>query len=119
MVVERVPGFPKEQLLQVDFFELEDHKFDLILEQTFFCALNPSLRLKYVKHMAELLKPNGKLVGVLFTDPLNAIKPPFGATKEEYTSLFEPFFKFKTFEICTNSIKPREGRELFIDFIKK
>ena len=33
--LERVPNFPKNQLLQVDFFELEGHKFDLILEQTF------------------------------------------------------------------------------------
>ena len=63
-------------------------------------------------------KSNGKLVGVLFTDPLNATKPPFGATKEEYNALFEPYFKFKTFEVCNNSIKPREGRELFIDLIK-
>ena len=117
-IQERLPDFPEEHLILGNFFE---HKcrYDLILEQTFFCALNPSLREKYVKHMAELLKPNGKLVGVLFTDPLNAIKPPFGATKEEYTKLFEPYFNFRTFETCINSIKPREGRELFIDFIKK
>lgn len=117
-IQERLPEFPTEHLIQGDFFE---HKgtYDLIIEQTFFCALNRSLRSNYVKHIAELLKSNGKLVGVLFTDPLNATKPPFGATKEEYTALFEPYFKFKTFEVCNNSIKPREGRELFIDLIKK
>jgi SAM-dependent methyltransferase len=117
-IQERLPHFPERNLILGDFFE---HKgqYDLIIEQTFFCALNPSLRAKYVNHMAELLKPNGKLVGVLYTDPVNAVKPPFGATKEEYTHLFESKFNFKAFDVCTNSIKPREGRELFIDFIKK
>jgi thiopurine S-methyltransferase len=110
--------FPKSNLILGDFFE-HHSKYDLIIEQTFLCALDPSLSSNYVKHIAELLKPNGKLVGVLFTDPLNATKPPFGAKKEEYTALFEPYFKFKTFEVCNNSIKPREGRELFIQLIKK
>ena len=114
----RLPDFPENHLILGDFFK---HKgqYDLIIEQTFFCALNPALRAKYVNHMAELLKPGGKLVGVVYTDPINALKPPFGATKEEYNQLFESQFTFKTFEVCNNSIKPREGRELFIDFIKK
>ncbi|MGZ4034114.1 MAG: methyltransferase [Bacteroidia bacterium] len=117
-IQQRLPDFPEKNLILGDFFS---HKgsYDLIIEQTFFCALKPSLRSQYVDHMAELLKPNGKLAGVLFTDPINALKPPFGATKEEYTHLFESKFKFKTFEICKNSIKPREGRELFIELIKK
>ena len=35
------PGFPQEQLILEDFF---DHRgqYDLIIEQTFFCALLPS-----------------------------------------------------------------------------
>ncbi len=42
---ERVPDFPEHQLLHQNFF---DHKgqYDLIIEQTFFCALDPSLRVK-------------------------------------------------------------------------
>ncbi len=48
-----------------DFFK---HKgeYELVLEQTFFCAINPSLRKNYVAKMKELLLLNGKLVGVLF-----------------------------------------------------
>lgn len=42
---ERVPDFPKEQLLATDFFALEG-PFDLVIEQTFFCALHPELRKK-------------------------------------------------------------------------
>lgn len=51
--------------LNIDFFVL-DGTFDLIIEQTFFCAIDPVFRSKYVDKMSTLLKPDGKLVGVLF-----------------------------------------------------
>lgn len=114
----RVPEFPENNLIHADFFQ-HQNQYDIILEQTFFCALDPSLRNAYVKKMAELLKPNGKLVGLLFTAPLNAVTPPFGATKEEYINYFGESFNFNVFENCYNSIKPRAGRELFINFQKK
>lgn len=117
-IKKRLPEFPAEQLILADFFTHQG-AYDLILEQTFFCALDPSLRAEYVKQMHHLLKPNGKLVGVVFTDPINASTPPFGAPKEEYSKLFSKMFDFKVFESCANSIKPRASRELFIHFIKK
>jgi len=113
----RVPDFPSDQLLHKDFFQLE-MKFDLILEQTFFCALNPSLRKNYAAKMHELLKPGGKLAGLLFNDTLNTDKPPFGGNKEEYISYFRPLFRIIHFEECYNSIAPRAGRELFIELEK-
>ncbi len=117
-IQKRLPDFPKEKLIMGDFF---DHKiqYDLILEQTFFCALHPSLRISYAEQMHKLLKPSGKLVGVLFTAPLNTETPPFAASIEEYIAFFTPKFNFKVLESCYNSIKPRAGRELFINFEKK
>lgn len=112
---ERLPDFPKDHLLQVDFFELNGHKFDLILEQTFFCAINPSLRANYFNKMKELLNPKGKLVGVLFNDVLNTDKPPYGGNQLQYYSYFKNLFKIKTFEKCYQSIPARAGRELFIN----
>lgn len=109
----RVPGFPAEQLICGDFFGLSG-SFDLILEQTFFCALNPALRQEYATKMARLLKPGGKLVGVLFNDKLNDDQPPFGGTPEEYEKYFRAGFRFDTWESCTNSIAPRAGREWFM-----
>ncbi|MDP1744486.1 MAG: methyltransferase [Bacteroidota bacterium] len=117
-IQKRLPDFPKENLIFGDFFD-HNKQYDLILEQTFFCALDPSLREKYVEQMHKLLKPAGKLVGVVFTAPLNTEMPPFAATKEEYLALFSPKFNLKVFDTCYNSIKPREGRELFIDLEKK
>jgi methyl halide transferase len=97
-----------------DFF---DHKntYDLILEQTFFCALHPSLRHRYVAHTRKLLKPGGSLVGVLFNRFFSGMEPPFGGSAEEYEALFKPHFHFHTFEPCYNSARPRAGNELFIN----
>ena len=115
---QRVSSFPKEHLIQGNFFEL-NQTFDLIIEQTFYCALNPELRNNYVKHMNLLLKPKGKIVGLLFQFPLTEKGPPFGGSKQEYLNRFSNFFHIKTLETAYNSIKPRKGSELFIIFEKK
>jgi len=114
----RVPHFPKEHLIHSDFFQLED-TFDLILEQTFFCAIDPSLRRQYVLKSNQLLAENGKLVGLLFNIPLNTENPPYGGHKDEYTDLFDPFFTIEIMETSYNSISKRAGNELFIKLIKK
>jgi len=110
---QRVPGWPEDQLLHKDFFD-HDQPYDLIIEQTFFCALNPKLRTAYVKKMKELLKPNGKLVGLLFNIPLNTDKPPFGGHLADYRSLFTPDFNILKMEKAYNSAPPRAGNELWI-----
>ncbi|SHJ37502.1 methyltransferase domain-containing protein [Aquimarina spongiae] len=119
---QRVPQFPKSNLLLDDFFTLEG-KFDLILEQTFFCSFIPTddNRMAYVKQMANLLKPEGKLVGLWFDFPLTGDmeKRPFGGDKDLYLSYFNSHFKAKTFEKSYNSIPERQGNELFGIFIKK
>lgn len=115
---KRVPDFPENQLLLKDFFTLDD-TFDLIIEQTFFCALNPDLRSQYVNKMSELIKPKGKLAGLLFDFPLSNDGPPFGGSKEEYISRFSDDFHLNTLEKSYNSIKPRADKELFFIFEKK
>lgn len=68
--------------------------------------------------MHELLRPNGKLVGLLFNIPLNDDKPPFGGNKDEYVSLFEEKFKIETMETAYNSIPQRVDNELFFKLKK-
>jgi thiopurine S-methyltransferase len=117
---KRVPGFPKDHLICDDFFTLEEKGFDLILEQTFFCAIHPSLRNAYAKKMSELLAPGGRLVGLLFNDPkLNFDNPPFRGDAEMYRAIFNPYFALNKLEAAYNSIKPRAGRELFVNFQRK
>lgn len=115
----RVPDFPQNQLLHIDFFDIRD-QFDLIIEQTFLCALSPNLRLKYTQQMNSLLKPNGKLVGLLFNQKFGKEgNPPYGGNLEEYQALFAPYFKIDILEPSYNSVKPRMGSEFFIHLTKK
>ncbi|MEQ9168283.1 MAG: SAM-dependent methyltransferase, partial [Fulvivirga sp.] len=112
-----LPGFPSDRIIYGDFFELED-SYDLIIEQTFFCALHPSQRHAYAIKTNELLKVGGKLVGLLFNDSLNNDRPPFGGFKEDYIKIFRPYFELTVIEESYNSIPPRQGRELFINLRK-
>lgn len=113
---ERYPNFPAEHLVGADFFALSpaQYQFDWVLEQTFFCAINPAHRDEYVAQMAALLKPNGKLVGLLFDKDFGREEPPFGGTKAEYQQRFAPYFDIETMEISYNSHPARQGSELFI-----
>ena len=116
--IKRNPSFPKDKLIQENFFEY-NQKFDLIIEQTFFCSLSPEFRSNYVEKMASLLNDNGKLIGLLFDFPLTEEGPPYGGSLSEYMNSFSKEFNTITLERCYNSIKPRDGRELFIIFEKK
>ncbi|NNK83272.1 MAG: SAM-dependent methyltransferase [Flavobacteriaceae bacterium] len=115
---KRVSSFPLKKLVELDFFKIEG-EFDLIIEQTFFCALHPSLRRNYVFQTHSLLKPNGKLAGLLFNFPLTHEGPPFGGSKKEYEKLFKPYYNINILEEAHNSIKSRQNRELFFIFEKK
>ncbi len=44
--------------------------------------------------------------------------PPFGGNANEYRDIFKPYFEIKNLKRCYNSIKPRQGTELFIEFVK-
>ena len=105
------------RIIQGDFFE---HKgsYDLILEQTFFCALPPQMRQKYVWKMHQLLSKNGKIAGLLFNRSFE-VSPPFGGSKTEYEQLFSEAFHFKILETSYNSVTPRAQSELFFVFEKK
>ena len=113
-----IPEIPASQLISGDFFDLENQNFDLILEQTFFCALNPELRKNYVQKMLQLLKPGGRLAGLLFDFPLSLNGPPFGGSSKEYEELFSPTFTINVLERAFNSIPPRKDKELFFIFEK-
>lgn len=104
------------QIILGDFFEHQG-KYDLIIEQTFFCALPPFMRQKYVWKMHQLLADDGILAGLLFNRTFES-GPPFGGSKEEYKILFAGTFDFLKMEVSKNSIAPRANSELFIELKK-
>lgn len=107
---------PNINIILGDFF---DHKgkYDLIIEQTFFCALPPFLRQKYVWKMHQLLTEEGILVGLLFNRTFE-VSPPFGGSQTEYELLFKKAFDFIKLEMAKNSAEPRKDSELYFEFRK-
>lgn len=124
---QQLPDLKESQLVVGDFFDLKG-TFDLIIEQTFFCAIDPSLRPKYAQKCFELLDSveernsdnigKGSIYGVLFNQNFPFPGPPFGGTSEEYRLYFEPYFDIVTMDECKNSIKPRVGTELWVHLKK-
>lgn len=104
------------KIIQGDFFE---HKgqYDLIIEQTFFCALPPSMRQRYANKMYSLLNNNGILSGLLFDREFEN-GPPFGGSRSAYENLFKAAFSFNQIESCRESVEKRAGSELFIELAK-
>ena len=80
---------PNIKIVLGDFFAHKG-KYDLIIEQTFFCALPPTMRQKFVWKMHQLLADEGKLAGLLFNrafEPENANDETlWGKYRAEYPS---------------------------------
>ena len=108
---------PFVKMIHGDFFQHQGN-YDVILEQTFFCALPIQLRVTYVQKMYELLNEKGTLAGLLFNRTFENPGPPFGGNILEYKSLFRGLFTIKTMETAYNSIPERANTEVFF-IIKK
>jgi hypothetical protein len=104
------------QVVLGDFFKHEG-EYDLIIEQTFFCALPPTMRQKYVWKMHQLLADEGILAGLLFNRTFE-VGPPFGGSKQEYEMLFNNAFDFIKMDVAQDSVVPRANSELFIELQK-
>jgi len=109
---------PNIRIILGDFFTLKG-EYDLILEQTFFCALDPEMRKDYVEAMKSLLRTGGKIAGVLFNIHFEREGPPFGGSAAEYRALFESEIEHKILEPCYNSFPKRADSELFVILVKK
>jgi len=108
------------EILHGDFFTCDfADPFDLVREQTFFCALDRRLRPVYVERMSAILKQGGLLAGVLFKTEFQKEGPPFGGSPDEYKQLFSKKFEIAILEDCYNSHPKRQDNELFISLINK
>ena len=110
---QRLPTFPKSHCHVGDFFE---HKgqYDMIVEQTFFCAIDPSLREQYVLAIDNILTEEGQWAAMLFNTHFDGDGPPFGGSIDEYIDLFKGVFKEIVIDEEPASIEPRKGREVFV-----
>jgi methyl halide transferase len=115
---KQFPLFPADQVIVEDFFNMNE-RFDLILEHTFFCSLQPLRRREWARQCFQLLRQGGKIAGLLFNHEFGHEGPPYGGTETEYRELLSLDFDVEFLELCTKSIKPRAKRELFFVASKK
>lgn len=107
--------------LQQDIFMLPHEwngTFDVIIEHTCFCAIDPRRRKEMVKLWRRLLHEEGQLMGVFFA-MLKRAGPPYGSSEWEIRELLKDSFQFLFWGRWRKSISRREGRELFILAKKK
>ncbi|CAN0231737.1 unnamed protein product [Ectocarpus sp. 4 AP-2014] len=76
-----------------DFFKFspeQEGKFDVILDYTFLCALDPAARDDWADHMVSLLSPEGELVTIIFPIVEKEGGPPFAVSESIVSDLLEP-----------------------------
>ena len=101
------------RVLHQDFFSLDDTHagiYDLVLEQTFFCAISPRQRQDYVLNVSRILKPGGMLVG-LFYHTNEQGGPPYNTTREDIERHFSKNFKIQELDKTSLSAEQRKGKE--------
>ena len=111
-------------VLREDFFDLPDElhdQFDYVLEYTCFCAISPERRFEYDRVIWQLLKPEGKLLGLFFPLDKNVDEggPPWGVNISELHALFGLHWNLESEEMPKDSIEPRADREIMMIWKKK
>ena len=102
-------------LLQADIFQLPNElngRFDLILEYTLFCAIDPRRRVDYADVVARLLKPGGQFVALAFPIITRTGGPPFAVFPNQIIALLsERGFELRQREMPPDSAPGRHGKE--------
>ena len=104
-----------------DFFHLPAdlrNSFDWLVEHTCFCAIEPFQRPDYVLAAAAALRTGGKIFGIFYLHPDVESGPPFAASQEEISDLFDQDFILVEEWVPSESFPGRENREL-VRFMQK
>jgi methyl halide transferase len=88
--------------------------FDLVVEHTCFCAIDPGHRNDWAAMVARLLHPTGVLCALFYTHG-RAGGPPFGATHDDVRAVLENAgLTIGHAEVPTDSISRRTGDEWLV-----
>ena len=111
----------KCKVLHMDFFGIDSaHNgiYDLLIEQTFFCAISPERRPSYVSTVARVLKQGGMLAG-LFYHTGEEGGPPFNTTREDILKHFSGSFEIQQLSKSEDSAEQRKNKEWLVILVKK
>ena len=105
---------------QLDLFALPatGERWDLIVEHTCFCAIDPARRDEYVEVVAGALVPRGELLALFYAHGRPG-GPPFTVDDEEIRRRFEPRFEIGLYETPSDSIVRRAGNERLVQMVVK
>lgn len=108
-------------VVELDLFAALDAglgQFDLAVEHTCFCAIDPARRDEYVAVLAGLVRPGGLLLGVFYAHDRPG-GPPFTTTEAEVRARLEAAFDVVGVSVPGDSIERRRGHELFIEAVRR
>jgi len=106
--------------LEADLFDLPaelDGTFDIVWEQTCFCAIDPARRGEYVEVIARLLAPGGAWMGVVW-EVGRPGGPPWSLTRADIEQHFAARFDFEVVRAVAPWTKQRWD-ELFVELRKR
>lgn len=92
--------------------------FDLWVEHTCFCAIDPARRDDYVAAAAATVKPEGTLLGLFYAHG-RAGGPPFTTDAAEVRRRFDSAFSVEELEVAPDSHPRRKGEELLGRFTRR
>ncbi|MCK6481909.1 MAG: TPMT family class I SAM-dependent methyltransferase [Planctomycetes bacterium] len=98
-----------------DLFRLPrtfDGAFDLVFEQTSFCAVHPDRRDAWARAMHRALRPGGLLLALFLVHPYEE-GPPFGTSRAEVRHRFvaSGLFRLEAARVPAESTPARQGKE--------
>ena len=111
----------KCKVLHMDFFGIDSaHNgvYDLLIEQTFFCAISPEQRPSYVSTVARALKQGGMLAGLFYHTGKEG-GPPFNTTREDILKHFSDLFEIQQLSKSEDSVEQRKNKEWLVILVKK
>jgi Thiopurine S-methyltransferase (TPMT) len=117
---KRVLGVLAERVILGDFFthDFGQCPFDLIYERTFLCSMPPTRWPAYVNRMADLLSPEGRLIGIFLYGQRSLSGPPFPLTDTDAEQLFRRRFQLTRSEVVTDSLPFFRDMERWQEWLK-
>jgi len=102
------------QFVEADIFALADSEragtFDLLVEHTCYCAIDPGRRADYAAVASALLRPGGRLVG-LFWDHGRPGGPPFSTSPDDVRARFGRALTIESLDPAVGSVSSRANQE--------
>ena len=111
LVLVAPPDVPVERLDVFDLGRVHPAAFDVVVEYTCYCAIDPARRREYAASVRAALKPGGVLIALLFPMGDKPDGPPFGVDESEIEGVLGEGMELEHLEAPSSSVEPRRGRE--------